>query len=314
MARALRIEYEGAFYHVISRGNEGRDIFKDEADRVKFLDYLKDQVIRYHIKIHAYCLMNNHYHLIIETPQANLTKAMQPFNASYTIYFNHRYRRFGHLFQGRYKAILIQADEYLHHLSRYIHLNPVRLNLVQDPKDYPYSSYRYFISNNKPPEYLTTEFILSMFAKTQSKAKVLYKKFVQEAIGNETDIIRKNILSGFILAKPDFVSWVRENFLKDKVDKEIPVLKELKKKKMSIERIIQQTEAAIKDKKLCRKISIYLTRKYTDKKLLEIAQYYGRISDAGVSGLYHRVEEQRKKNKKLGLLISRMEKLLKIEI
>lgn len=313
MARALRIEYEGAFYHVISRGNEGKEIFKDKADRVKFLDYLKDQVIRYRIRVHTFCLMNNHYHLIIETPQANLAKAMQTFNTSYTVYFNHKYRRFGHLFQGRYKAILIQADQYLHHLSRYIHLNPVRLNLVQNPKDYPYSSYRYFISNDKPPEYLTTAFILSMFANTQSKARALYKRFVEEAIGSETDIIRKNILFGFMLGSPNFTSWVKESFLKDKVDEEIPVLKELKEK-ISAERITQRTEVEIKDKKLCRKISIYLTRKYTDKKLLEIAQYYGRISDAGVSGLYHRVEEQRKKDKKLDLLISEIEKLLKIEI
>lgn len=314
MARALRIEYEGAFYHVISRGNEGREIFQDETDRIKFLDYLKEQVIRYSIRVHAYCLMQNHYHLIIETPHANLAKAMHTFNASYTIYFNHKYRRCGHLFQGRYKAILIQANEYLHHLSRYIHLNPVRLHLVQNPEDYPYSSYRYFISHSNPPRYLTTAFILSMFSDTQNKAKVLYKRFVEEAIDREIDIVRKNILFGFILGKPDFASWVKESFIKDKkVDKEIPVLQELKNN-ISLERITQQTAIQVKDEKLRRKINIYLTRKYTSKKLIEIAQYYGRISDAGVSELYYRIEEQREKNKQLDLLISKIEKLLKIEI
>ena len=163
MARALRIEYKGAFYHVISRGNNREETFLDDTDRKQFLKYLKEQTLRYGIKIHAWCLMSNHYHLVVETPLGNLSKTMQSLNTSYTVYFNHRHRKVGHLFQGRYKAVLVQADEYLHCLSRYIHLNPVRANIVKDPGEYRWSSYKSYISKEEEQEFLTTEFILGMF-------------------------------------------------------------------------------------------------------------------------------------------------------
>ena len=120
MASALCAEYPGAFYHVINRGNAGDDIFKSLRDREIFLEYLKSAVKRYRIKIHTYCLMTNHYHLLVETPEANLSRAIKWVNVSYTVYFNRKRQRRGHLFQGRCKAILVDADEYLKQLSRYI--------------------------------------------------------------------------------------------------------------------------------------------------------------------------------------------------
>src|SRR5664279_2859353 len=140
MARPLRIEYPGAFYHVTSRGNEQKDIFRSRKDREKFLGYLESAKERYGAVIHAFCLMNNHYHLLLETPSGNLSQIMRHINGAYTTYFNVKRKRAGHLFQGRYKAILVEADEYAKELSRYIHLNPVRVGIVANPEEYRWSS------------------------------------------------------------------------------------------------------------------------------------------------------------------------------
>ena len=125
MARPLRITFPGAFYHITSRGNEQKVVFKSKRDREKFLEYLESATRRYAALIHAYCMMDNHYHLMLETPSGNLPEIMRHINGAYTTYFNIKRKRSGHLFQGRYKAILVEIDEYAKELSRYIHLNPV---------------------------------------------------------------------------------------------------------------------------------------------------------------------------------------------
>ena len=133
MARPLRITYPGASYHITSRGNERKDVFKSKRDREKFLEYLESASQRYDAVVHAYCLMGNHYHLLMETPSGNLPQIMRHINGAYTTYFNVKRQRSGHLFQGRYKAILIEADTYLLELSRYIHINrPERIGREAD--------------------------------------------------------------------------------------------------------------------------------------------------------------------------------------
>jgi putative transposase len=144
MARPLRITYPDAFYHITSRGNEQKPVFKSRKDRIKFLEYLESATERYNAVIHAYCLMDNHYHLLLETPSGNLSRIMAHINGAYTAYFNRKRDRAGHLFQGRYKAIVVEADEYAKELSRYIHLNPVRAKIVELPEGYEWSSYIYY--------------------------------------------------------------------------------------------------------------------------------------------------------------------------
>ena len=141
MGRPIRIQYPGALYHVTSRGNERRDIFMDGDDRRKFLGIISDYHDRYGIVLHCYVFMDNHYHLVLETPLGNLVKVMHGLNSSYTGYFNRRYARTGHVFQGRYKAIVVDKDAYLLELSRYVHLNPVRGGVVNRPEKYAWSSY-----------------------------------------------------------------------------------------------------------------------------------------------------------------------------
>src|SRR4030066_1532561 len=150
MARPLRIEFPGAYYHITSRGNERKAIFKNMGDRESFLSYLKLAYLRYGVVIHVFCLMNNHYHLLLETPKGNLSQIMRYINGAYSIYFNVKHKRTGHLFQGRYKAILVDADEYAGELSRYIHLNPVRAGIVSKPEQYLWSSYQYYVGKKKP--------------------------------------------------------------------------------------------------------------------------------------------------------------------
>ncbi|HKZ17765.1 MAG TPA: transposase, partial [Geobacteraceae bacterium] len=145
MARPLRIEYPGAFYHVTSRGNEQKDVFKSQRDREKFLEYLESSTERYGAVVHAYCLMSNHFHLVLETPQANLVAGMQWFLSTYTARFNRRHRRFGHLFSGRYKSLIVDGSGtgYLRTVCEYVHLNPVRAKLLtseQPLRDYRWSS------------------------------------------------------------------------------------------------------------------------------------------------------------------------------
>lgn len=315
MARPLRIEYEDAFYHIIQRGIEKKRIFLQDTDKSKFLSYLSHSYLQYKIVIHAYVLMDNHYHLILQTPNANLSKVMHYLNTSYAVYFNTKRKRTGPLYQGRYKAILVQQDEYLHHLSRYIYLNPVRANAVKDPIEYPWSSYKYFVSSTPPPTWLQASFILSMFGKTASEAKKLYNEFVLSEIGKEKDIILKNTIKGFILGNNDFAENIIKRFVKGKQSSEIPIINKLERRKEpSLAEIKTLVEDSIKDnKKLRRKVTLYLARKYTGQTLNDIAYFYGKIKDTGVSQAFKRTEQARQKNKKLDTLLTELEQKCSVE-
>ncbi|MBI5167066.1 MAG: transposase [candidate division NC10 bacterium] len=182
MARKPRLEYPGAFYHVIARGNQKQKIFHREADFRKYLTLLSLYRNRYSFTLYAYTLMENHVHLLLETGEVPLSKILQGLQQSYTGYYNRRYQTIGHLFQGRYKAILCHRDAYLLELVRYIHLNPVRAKIVKDPKDYPWSSHRAYLGLylNDPVE---TELVLWTFSENKSRARRKYEAFTLEALG-----------------------------------------------------------------------------------------------------------------------------------
>ena len=163
MARPLRMEYSGAVYHVTSRGNAGDNIYQDDKDRENFLSVLGTVVKKYHWLCHAYCLMDNHYHLMIETPEANLSTGMRQLNGVYTQRYNRRHGKRGHLFQGRYKAILVDKENYLHELCRYVVLNPVRAGIVDSPEEWKWSSYLETAGFRKPPDYLVVDWIAGIF-------------------------------------------------------------------------------------------------------------------------------------------------------
>ncbi len=183
MARPLRLEFSGALYHVTARGNERKSIYLEETDFELYLNVLSDVCTRYNWVIHAYCLMTNHYHLLIETPDANLSKGMRQLNGVYTQSINRKYKRVGHLFQGRYKAILVDKDAYLLELSRYIVLNPIRAKMVECLEDWPWSSWHNVMGFQSSPSWLATGAILGMFAKYKKVARKQYAQFVQQGKG-----------------------------------------------------------------------------------------------------------------------------------
>jgi putative transposase len=171
MARPLRIEYAGAFYHVASRGNEQKHVFKSHKDRQKFLSYVESAGVRYGAGVYAYCLMSNHYHLLLETPSGNLAQLMRHIIGAYTTYCNVKRQRTGHLFQGRYRAILVEADAYALELSRYMHLNPVRAGMVAKPEQDQWSNSRSYIGQRPTPAWLQTDCILGYFGRKSPDAK-----------------------------------------------------------------------------------------------------------------------------------------------
>ncbi len=210
MARPLRIQYPGAFYHVTSRGNERKSVFKSKRDREKFLEYLETASLRYGAVIHAYCLMDNHYHILLETPSGNLSQIMRHINGAYTTYFNVKRVRSGHLFQGRFKAILVDMDEYAKELSRYIHLNPVRAKMVEKPEDYQWSSYQDYIGSRKPNKWLQREYILGYFGSTASTSQKAYKKYVTAMLNKKYQSPLSEVFASTFLGGMEFIKTIKE--------------------------------------------------------------------------------------------------------
>ncbi|MGA1869603.1 MAG: transposase [bacterium] len=319
MARPLRVEYPGAYYHVINRGNNLENIFKNDRDKEKFLAYLEKAAERFSIIIHTYCLMSNHYHLLVETPEANLSLAIQWISVSYATYFNRKHGRHGHLFQGRFKAILIDADEYLKHLSRYIHLNPVRAKMVSLPAEYRWSSYCAYIGHQKVPEFLETNWLLSSFGKSKKEARGNYKQFVENVDIKVLENPSKYLIEGFILGDTDFVNWVKETFLSGRQEeKEIPQLNKLKPKVVP-EKVIQavcrefscsQDDIVTKGRKKnkAREVAIYLARDMSGLSCKDLGIYFGDVSGALITIMYNRVAEQAKQNSDFKLKIERIKK------
>ncbi len=192
MARPLRLEFPNALYHITSRGDRREDIYEDDEDRIIFLTLLGKVVTDYNWLCHGYCLMNNHYHLIIETLDSNLTKGMRQLNGVYTQTTNRRHKRTGHLFQGRYKAILVDKESYLLELTRYVVLNPVRAKgMVRSIDDWPWSSYLSMINKVTAEDWLTTDWVLSQFGRNKDQAIRRYQQFFLEGIGQNIDIWSK---------------------------------------------------------------------------------------------------------------------------
>ncbi|MFC1820910.1 transposase [Thermodesulfobacteriota bacterium] len=312
MARPLRITYAGAFYHITARGNEKKAIFKSKRDREKFLEYLESATERYDAVIHAYCMMDNHYHLLLETPSGNLPQIMRHINGAYTTYFNIKRSRSGHLFQGRYKAILVEIDEYAKELSRYIHLNPVRAKIAEAPEEYEWSSYRSYIGKQKKPDWLYTDIVLGYFGKKVSLAQKQYYQFVNMLINKEYESPLKDIVSSTLLGPPDFIAFIKDIYLSGKkADKEIPALKELSRK-VSIDDILNKVENVFeKDQVLARNIKLYLCKRYTGEKLKDIGKHFD-IGESGISQACRRMSQRLDRDKKLKRKIEKIENKLKL--
>jgi putative transposase len=220
MARPLRIEYDGALYHVTSRGNERKPIFKDDGDRELFLTTLWQVSERFHWLCHAYCLMGNHYHLVIETPDGNLSKGMRQLNGVYTQAFNRRHHRVGHLFQGRFKGILVQKESHYLEVCRYVVLNPIRAKAVKQPREWAWSSYRATGGLAAVPRCLKVEEILSHFGQRRGPAQEKYREYVGEGIAGAT--IWENLEAQSLLGLEGFADALRGHVTGKETVREIP--------------------------------------------------------------------------------------------
>jgi putative transposase len=183
MARPLRIEFAGGFYHVTSRGDRREDIFLDDADRLAWLELFGQVCQRFNWVCHAWCLMDNHYHVVVETVEGNLAQGMRHLNGVYTQTFNRTHDRVGHVFQGRYKAVIVEKDRYLLELARYVVLNPLRARMVKDVAAWPWSSYAAMTGTQAAPAWLQTDWILGQFAEQRRRAINLYVDFVRAGVG-----------------------------------------------------------------------------------------------------------------------------------
>jgi len=197
------------FYHVTARGNERRPIFRDARDRERFLERVAAVVRRHRVVVHAYVLMRNHYHLLAETPEANLSAALGQLNGVYTQDFNRRHRRSGHLFQGRYKSVLVDKDSYLVELSRYIHLNPVRVGEVAEAGQFPWSSAGAYTGQRAGPAWLTVEEVLRHFGRRRGAAQRAYQAFVGEGVGARVAAPWGQVVGQVLLGSAAWVARMR---------------------------------------------------------------------------------------------------------
>jgi REP element-mobilizing transposase RayT len=306
MARQLRVEFENAFYHITSRGNQRDKIFYDAADRERFLEILTRTKERYGFLLHAYALMDNHYHLLMETAKANLSQIMQNINTSYTVYVNRKYQRSGHLLQGRFKGIIVDKDRYLIALSRYIHLNPVRAKLVKRPVDYIWTSYRAFIDQKVENSLVDIEETLSYFSKRRNRAVRGYREFVEGDEEKDENPLAK-IEAGILLGEGAFKGKVLRLIERMKVDEEIPQMQRLRKR-VSIDAVIKACQLFYgKNRKALvervrgnegRQVAIYLAKILSGEKGKEIGRHFG-IKGPAVSDAIKRIEGRLDKQSQL---------------
>jgi putative transposase len=299
MARPLRIEFEHALYHITARGFEKKTIFLDVSNRKKFLYYLKENLTRYNVLLYAYVLMDNHYHLLLETLMPNLNRFMHDLNTSYSVYYNRRMNRVGPLFQGRYKSLLVDKESYLLELSRYIHLNPVRSGLTEAEK-YPWSSYRTYLGLNKV-EWINWEWIKERFG---NHPFVKYRKFVVDGLRESHPF--KHLVAGFILGSKSFVEATKEKISKRDWQTEVPSLKKLKS--YTLDKIIEKTAKYFQVEKreilkrrrsyIPRKVALYLARKYTSERIERIGKKFD-IGYPTVPKAIARIETEMKKRKEI---------------
>ncbi len=227
MARKPRIEFDGAFYHVLVRGNQKQKIFKDNHDYSKYLELLTDYKKRYGYSLYSYVLMYNHVHLLIETQRMPLSKILQGINQSYTMYFNRKYKTVGHLFQGRYKAILCDRDDYLLTLVKYIHLNPFRAGIVQNLKSYEWSSHHEYARKTDDKGIIDTDQVLRMFSESKPKARKFYMRFIGDGVSVKKEDVYSSI-DHRVIGNEEFVERIMNNY-----DRELLKVKEKKKYKLT---------------------------------------------------------------------------------
>ena len=296
-----------------SRGNERKTVFRNNGDRERFLTYLESAHHRYGAILHVYCLMDNHYHLLLETPRGNLSQILHHINGAYTTYFNIRHGRSGHLFQGRFKAILVEKDSYGEGLSRYIHLNPVRAGLVKNPSEYRWSSYRYYIGKEREPLWLTTALILGYLGSPGRSTYRRYREFVEEGIGGKLEDPLRKVIASTFLGGEEFIRRMREEYLEGrKMDRRnVPSVREVLKGPTPGEIEAEVAKVIGEDRPLYRKVCIYLSHQWSGWRLEEMGGHFG-MKGAAVSQMSRRFKKVVDEDRSIRKLLEGIKKKLLI--
>ena len=306
MSRPLRIEYCDAWYHVMSRARLGQEAFPAREDCFSFIDLLKDTSEIFHMRVAAYCLITTHYHLLVQTPDGNLSRCMRHINGVYTQRYNARNGCDGTLFRGRYKSILIDADSYLLELVRYIHRNPLRAGIVDKLNEYPWSSHKAYISKAKKWQWVAKSYILDMVSTDKDLQMTAYRSFIstEEPVEIIEHYSRKNIPS--ILGSEKFIQRVKERFPKEKKEKEIPESKKLCPEVIDIKRAvcnhykIRQADLLKSRRGVeneARDLAIYMLRVIRGERLIIIGREFNLDNYSSVSTAVERIKRKLESNK-----------------
>lgn len=315
MARPLRIEYPDAWYHVMNRGRRRENIFEDREDFEGFISLLQETSLLFDLRVSAYCLMSNHYHLLVQTPSGNLSRAMRHVNGVYTQRYNRRWNVDGQLFRGRYKSVLVEEDGHLLELLRYIHRNPIRANMCDAVGDYPWSSHQGYLSLAKKWDWLHKSILLRMLGQDQQKGIKQYKNFVQcKDSGTILDFFSKKNLPSF-LGSEEFIEWVKGAFRRLQNHKEIPQSRHLaptiSEIKEEVCRFYKVEESSLTKSRRgreneARNVAIYLARKRGGLRLDVIGQVFGIEKYSSVSSVVTRMKKQIAQRKELDLRVEKI--------
>ena len=321
MSRPLRIQFENAWYHVMNRGRRGEKIFQDKSDFIIFIELLEELHEVFNINIASYCLMTNHYHLLIQTPESNLSRSMRHLNGVYTQRYNKRYNFDGPLFKGRYKSIVVDSDSYALELVRYIHRNPLEAGIVDDINKYKWSTHKAYLSSAEKWKWLHKDYILKLFSKSKPESIRLYKKFVEQETPEKINNIYKRKNLPAIIGKKAFIDRVKEKFFTESKFEEIPETKKISPDTEKIKQAICK-EYNIKEQDLYysrrgylnepRNVAIYLVRRLRNDTLNHVGDEFRISKYSTVSSIVEKVKRDmgldKSFKKRLGLLIDKIAK------
>jgi len=320
MARPLRIEYPDAWYHVMNRGRRGEDIFSDDQDYSIFTELLRETSEIWNVRIAAYCLMPNHYHMLVQTPAANISRSMRHLNGVYTQRYNRRHRCDGQLFRGRYKSILIGTESYLLQVVRYIHRNPLRAGLVKSLDVYKWSSHKGYLSITTKWDWLHKNYILSLLSKNRKDWLRSYRRWVSVAEEDEVGKKISGVKWPVCLGPQEFIDRIKEKYGSEKINKEIPSSRELLP---DTNRIIDEVCRfyGVKDTEIIKKrrgkrnearnAAIYLTRKLRLDTFKKIGDQYEIDNDRTVRSVFERMSKRLIADRDLARKMEKLQDLIK---
>jgi REP element-mobilizing transposase RayT len=306
MARPLRVDIPKGVYHVTARGLEKRRIVRDRADRQKWMELLSRVATRRDWQVYAWALLENHYHIFLRVPHADLSHGMHDLNAGYAIVFNRRHRRCGSLFQGRFKGILVQEEYHYWELTRYVHLNPVRAGLVSDPEAYPWSSCGFYFQRRSAPSWLAWEEILGEHGASLGEAELAYRRFLREGLSKDCSSPLDKVTASTLLGSPAFIERMKARLQEGLPEREVPAARKLRVS-LAADEVVEAVCTNLNVDRahvLCKRtrsgraraIAMYLCRNMTRCALQELGGYFGGVNAQSVSNAFNRIHQERQRN------------------